>query len=92
METNIQEKFMRAYEGRIERELYAAYRSDYDYLYVVEDRRITSRLPGDETALPGFAAIPSDSDELRFDGYYVTRYTVSEELDPTIGEKMEKFK
>lgn len=70
----IQETFNRvveAYMKQLEVELYAAWRSEYDFLYVNTDD--SGFEPG---KIPGQEFIPSNDDDRKFIGKHTTRYDV----------------
>ena len=85
MISDILENVLRAAAKRTEDELYAAWRADYDFLYVVHDRR-----PLD---LPSMAYIPSNNSDHKFRGFVVERYDLRDEHHPPeVSEFLRQFK
>lgn len=77
---------------RIDKELYAAWRAGYDYLYVVEEEPGAAVVPGGNDVGFRAAFIPSNSDRHKFRGFRCIRYDLRREnLTPDEQEVLHNY-
>jgi len=89
---DIVESLTRARMKRIDRELHAAWRASYDYLYVLEEQSGAALVPGGSDVGFRMAFIPSNSDRHKFRGFRCTRYDLREEnLTPDEQEVLHNY-